>query len=170
MKVMRQNQPHCKYDETELASLWTRNWQEQDLCDCDETEQHFCGTNVTLTVSFCGGAMRLTLSLTAFLKSLPHGLWAKLPTNLWANLLTAMRDGLFKEKLGRGRVQPGWGESCYSYCPPPQPRSVWQTQKPAKISTVKKTAWRFGPEDLVKTKFIIIYFFYANNTRLLRID
>ncbi len=26
-------------------------------------------------------------------------MWAELPTNLWANLPTAVRDGLFKEKL-----------------------------------------------------------------------
>ena len=31
------------------------------------------------------------------------------------------------------------------------------TKKPAKICAVSKTAWPFGPEDLVKTKFIIIY-------------
>ena len=35
----------------------------------------------------------------------------------------------------------GWGES----------------RKPAKIGPVSVTAWRFGPEDFVKTKFIIIY-------------
>ncbi len=29
--------------------------------------------------------------------------------------------------------------------------------KLAKIGPVSKTAWRFGPEDFVKTKFIIIY-------------
>jgi hypothetical protein len=29
--------------------------------------------------------------------------------------------------------------------------------QPAKIGPVRGTAWRFGPEDLVKTKFIIIY-------------
>jgi hypothetical protein len=39
--------------------------------------------------------------------------------------------------------QWGWGESC----------------KPAKIGPVCETAWRFGPEDLVKTKFIIIYLY-----------
>jgi hypothetical protein len=26
-------------------------------------------------------------------------MWAELPTNLWANLPTAVRDGLFKDKL-----------------------------------------------------------------------
>jgi hypothetical protein len=31
------------------------------------------------------------------------------------------------------------------------------SQKPAKIGTVGETAWLFGPEDLVKTKFIIIF-------------
>ncbi len=43
----------------------------------------------------------------------------------------------------------GGGESCYSYCPP--------TQKPTKIGPISKNAWHFGLEDLVKTKFIIIY-------------
>ncbi len=35
----------------------------------------------------------------------------------------------------------GWGES----------------RKPAKIGPVSETTWCFGPEDFVKTKFIIIY-------------
>jgi hypothetical protein len=35
---------------------------------------------------------------------------------------------------------------------------VWgESRKPAKIGAVRESAWRFGPEDLVKTKFIIIY-------------
>ncbi len=54
---------------------------------------------------------------------------------------------------GGGRCGWGWGESCCSYWSFP-PRCVWHTQKPAKIGTVSKTAW---PEDLFKTKFIIIY-------------
>jgi hypothetical protein len=36
-------------------------------------------------------------------------MWAELPTNLWANLPTAVRDGLFKEKLGRGAGGAGGG-------------------------------------------------------------
>ncbi len=39
--------------------------------------------------------------LTNGLFEVRHGMWAELPTNLWANLPTAVRDGLFKEKLGR---------------------------------------------------------------------
>jgi hypothetical protein len=31
------------------------------------------------------------------------------------------------------------------------------SRKPAKIGPVSKTAWRFGPEYFVKTKFILIY-------------
>ncbi len=36
-------------------------------------------------------------------------MWAELPTNLWANLPTAVRDGLFKEKLGWGAGAAGGG-------------------------------------------------------------
>jgi hypothetical protein len=36
-------------------------------------------------------------------------MWAELPTNFWANLPTAVRDGLFKEKLGRGEGAAGGG-------------------------------------------------------------
>ncbi len=36
-------------------------------------------------------------------------MWTELPTNLWANLPTAVRDGLFKEKLGRGAGAAGGG-------------------------------------------------------------
>ncbi len=36
-------------------------------------------------------------------------MWAELPTNLLANLPTAVRDGLFKDKLGGGRVWRGGG-------------------------------------------------------------
>jgi hypothetical protein len=43
----------------------------------------------------------LTLWLTAFWKCVTSWPVAELPTNLWANLPTAVRDGLFKEKLGR---------------------------------------------------------------------
>jgi hypothetical protein len=31
----------------------------------------------------------------------------------------------------------------------------FHTQKPAKIGPVNGTAWHFGPEDLVKTRFLI---------------
>ncbi len=50
----------------------------------------------------------------------------------------------------------GGGKAAIATASPP-PRSVSHTQKPANIGTVSKTAWRFGPEDLIKTKFIIIY-------------
>jgi hypothetical protein len=49
----------------------------------------------------------------------------------------------------------GGGKAAIATAPPPPPRSVLHTQKPAKIGPVSKTAWCFGPEDLVKTKFII---------------
>jgi hypothetical protein len=79
-------------------------------------------------------------------------MWAELPTNLWANLSTAVRDGLFKDKLGRGAgVAGGGGKAAIAT------NKICVTQKPAKIGPVIKTAWLFGPEGLVKTKFIIIY-------------
>jgi hypothetical protein len=36
-------------------------------------------------------------------------------------------------------------------------QDLCDTQKPAKIGAIGETAWLFGPEDLVKTKFIMIY-------------
>ncbi len=44
---------------------------------------------------------------------------AELPTNLWANLPTAVGDGLFKEKLGRGQVRPGLERKLLSLLPLP---------------------------------------------------
>jgi hypothetical protein len=84
-------------------------------------------------------------------------MWAELPTNLWANLPTAVRDGLFKEKYGRGAgAAGGWGESWYATAPL-RHKGLCDAQEPAKIRAVSVTTWRFGPEDLVKTKFITIY-------------
>ncbi len=74
----------------------------------------------------------------AFWSPLSHGLWAELPTNLWANPPTAMRDGLFKEKLGCGGYCGwGWGESCYSYCPPTK-ICVTHTVNRAKVRSREK--------------------------------
>jgi hypothetical protein len=83
-------------------------------------------------------------------------MWAELPPNLWANLPTAVRDGLFKEKLGRGVGAPGGGGKLLELLPFPPNICVTHTET-GKIGAVSKTAWLFGPEDLVKTKFIIIY-------------
>jgi hypothetical protein len=83
-------------------------------------------------------------------------MWAELPTNLWANLPTAVRDGLFKEKLGWGADEAGGGGKAAIATAPPH-QDLCDTQKLAKIGAVSKTAWLFGPDDLVKTKFIIIY-------------
>jgi hypothetical protein len=58
-------------------------------------------------------------------------------------------------KRNQGGERLRRGESCFSYWPSP-PRSVWHTQKPVKIGTVSQTAWLFGPEDLVKTRFVTI--------------
>jgi hypothetical protein len=49
----------------------------------------------------------------------------------------------------------GGGKAAIATAPPHQ--DLCDTQKPAKIGVVSKTAWLFGPEDLVKTKCIIIY-------------
>ncbi len=48
-------------------------------------------------------------------------MWAELPTNLLANLPTAVRDGLFKEKLGRGAgAARGGGKVAKATAPPLQ--------------------------------------------------
>jgi hypothetical protein len=67
-----------------------------------------------------------------------------------------MRDGFFKEKLEWGAGAAGGGGKAAIATAPLPPRSVLHTQKQAKIGTVSKTACRFGPEDLVKTKVVII--------------
>jgi hypothetical protein len=75
-------------------------------------------------------------------------MWAELPTNLWANQPTAVRDGLFKEKLERGAgAAGGGGKAAIATVPPHQ--DLCDTQEPAKIGSVSETAWLFGPEDLV---------------------
>ncbi len=40
---------------------------------------------------------------------------------------------------------------------PPPTETCAHTQKPAKIGAVNATAWRFGPEDLVKTFFYNVF-------------
>ncbi len=81
-------------------------------------------------------------------------MWAEWPTNLWANQPTAVRDGLFKEKLkGGAGAAGGGGKAAIATVPPHQDH----TQEPAKIGSVSETTWLFGPEDLVRTKFVIIY-------------
>jgi hypothetical protein len=48
-------------------------------------------------------------------------MWAELPTNLWANLPTAVRDGLYQEKLGRGvGAAGGGGKAAVATAPPHQ--------------------------------------------------
>jgi hypothetical protein len=56
---------------------------------------------------------------------------------------------------GGAGVAGGGGKAATITAPPP--RYVKYTQKPAKIGAVSKTAWHFGPEVLLKTKFIIKY-------------
>jgi hypothetical protein len=63
--------------------------------------------------------------------------------------------GYSKRNTGGGRVQRGVGGKLVFYCPPPPQRSV--SPGKAKIGAVSATTLRFGPEELVKTKFIIIY-------------
>jgi hypothetical protein len=53
-------------------------------------------------------------------------------------------------------VQPGGGKAAKDTAPPPQ-QDLCDTQIPAQIGAESKTTWCFGPEDLVKTKFIAIY-------------
>ncbi len=64
--------------------------------------------------------------------------------------------GSADKNQGGGAVEAGgWGESCYSYCPPTK---ICVTHKETgKIGSVRETAWRFGPEVLIKTEFVIIY-------------
>jgi hypothetical protein len=50
----------------------------------------------------------------------------------------------------------GWGETCYASVPLHH-KGLCDTQEPEKIGAVSATTWCFGPEDLVKTTFIIIY-------------
>ncbi len=66
---------------------------------------------------------------------------------MWANQPTAVREGVFKEKLVWGEDAAGvGGKGTLATVPPP-----------AKIGTVSETAWHFGPEDLVKITLIIKY-------------
>jgi hypothetical protein len=46
-------------------------------------------------------------------------MWAELPTNLWADLPTAVRDGLFKEKLRRRAGAAGGGRKVAVATGPP---------------------------------------------------
>jgi hypothetical protein len=55
-------------------------------------------------------------------------------------------------RVGGGCSQ-GWGKASIATAPTKICMTHTETSK---IGTVSKTAWRFGPEDLVKTKFIII--------------
>ncbi len=48
----------------------------------------------------------------------------------------------------------GGGKAAIATAPPH--KDLCDTQKPAKIGDVSETAWLFGPENLVKTTFIII--------------
>ncbi len=46
-------------------------------------------------------------------------MWAELPTNLWADLPTAVKDGLFQEKLRRGAgAARGGGKVAVTTGPP----------------------------------------------------
>jgi hypothetical protein len=68
-----------------------------------------------------------------------------------------VRDGFFKDKLEWGVGAAGGGGKA-AIAPAPTPTKICvYTLKPSKIGSVSETAWLFGPEDLVKTKFIIIY-------------
>ncbi len=67
------------------------------------------------------------------------------------------RSVIQTEKRDGAGAAGGGGKAAIATAPPPPERSVLHTQKPAKIGGVSKTTWRFGPEDLVKTKFIIIH-------------
>jgi hypothetical protein len=57
---------------------------------------------------------------------------------------------------GWGRMRAGGGGKAAIATTPRHPRDLCDTQKPAKISGVTATAWRFGPDDLVKTNKVII--------------
>jgi hypothetical protein len=57
-----------------------------------------------------------------------------------------MRDGYCKEKSG-------WGKAAIATVPPPPTKIC---VKHTETGALSKTAWRFGPEELVKTKFSII--------------
>ncbi len=76
-------------------------------------------------------------------------MWAEWPTNLWANQPTAVRDGLFTEKLEWGAgAAGGGGKAAMATVPPPTKICVTHTGT-GKIGSVSKNAWLFGPEDLV---------------------
>jgi hypothetical protein len=51
----------------------------------------------------------------------------------------------------------GGGKADIATAPPPTTNFCVTHTETGKIGAVSKTAWRFGPEDLVETKFIIIY-------------
>ena len=62
--------------------------------------------------------------------------------------------GSANRNQGGGRVRRGGGGKAAIATAPPH-QDLCDTQKPAKIGNVSETAWLFGPEDLVKTKFVI---------------
>jgi hypothetical protein len=86
-----------------------------------------------------------------------YGLWAGLPTNLWADLPMAVRDGFCEETSGWGLGEEReWGEVAIATHPPPPTEICVAHTETSKISMVNANAWCFGPEDLVKTKIVII--------------
>ncbi len=54
-------------------------------------------------------------------------MWAESPTNLWANQPTAVRDGLFKEKLEWGAGDAGGGGKAAIATVPPTKICVTHT-------------------------------------------
>jgi hypothetical protein len=85
-------------------------------------------------------------------------MWAELPTYVWANLPMVVRDGSFIEKKGRGAgAARGGRKASTATAPTPPTKTCVPHTETGKIGAVSKTTWCFGPEDLVKTKFINIY-------------
>jgi hypothetical protein len=64
--------------------------------------------------------------------------------------------GYSKRNTGGGRMRRGVGGKLVFFWPL-RHKGLCDTQETAKIGAVSTTTWQFGPEELVKTKFIIIY-------------
>jgi hypothetical protein len=62
-----------------------------------------------------------------------------------------------KRNYGGGWVRPGVGGKAAIVTVPSHQDLCDTHKKPAKIGSVSGSAWRFGPEYLVKTKFVMIY-------------